>query len=101
MATQTTSGYLTALEIAESSIAGLSAQTNPLGEDSGETNTGFRWQTRVTSFQLDANSPLSTGNDFADAEVQFIPYQFEVEVQWGIYRTYHLELSTVRLGIVE
>lgn len=98
MATKTSSAYYTALEIAESRLALLIAKNNPIGVDSGETDAGFRWQTRATNYHLDNSSPLSTRDDFTNIEMPFASYHFEIEVQWGVYRTYRLELSTLRLG---
>ena len=99
LATQTTNAYYTALEIAESRLGEITVLDDPLGSDSGETGDGYRWRTQVSKYEIDADNPLFPDEDFADAERNYIPYLFEVEVQWGSYRTYHLELSTLRLGV--
>jgi prepilin-type N-terminal cleavage/methylation domain-containing protein len=101
LATRTTSAYYTALEVAESRLAAITAERNPLGIDSGETDDGYSWRTRVTEYTPDRDNPLFAGDLIVDAEIQFIPYHFYVEVEWGSPRSYHLQLSTLRVGIRE
>ena len=101
VATRTTNGYYTALEVAESQLAAITAERNPIGIDSGETDEGYYWQTKVTEYSPGPDNPLFAGEVIADTETKFIPYHFHVEVQWGSPRPYHLELSTLRLGIKE
>ena len=99
LATRTTSGYYTALEVAESRLAAITAERDPIGMDSGVTEDGFKWQTSVTEYIPDRDNPLFAGETAADTELKFIPYHFHVEVEWGEPRSYHLELSTLRVGI--
>ena len=101
VATRTTNGYYTALEVAESQLSAMTAQRNPIGLDSGETEDGYYWQTKVTEYIPDRDNPLFARDVIADTEMAFIPYHFHVEVQWGVPRSYHLELSTIRLGVKE
>ncbi len=101
LATRTSSGYYAALEVAQSRLSAIAAQRNPVGLDSGETDAGYRWQTKVTEYIPDRDSPLSAGDMIIDTDVQFTPYHFYVEVIWGNPRSYHLELSTIRLRIRE
>ena len=101
VATRTTNGYYAALEVAESQLSAITAERNPIGLDSGETEDGYYWQTKVTEYIPDRDNPLFAGDVIADTEMAFIPYHFYVEVQWGTPRSYHLELSTIRLGVKE
>ncbi len=101
LATRTSSGYYAALEVAQSRLSAIAAQRNPMGLDSGETATGYRWQTQVTEYIPDRDSPLFAGDMIIDTDVQFVPYHFYVEVIWGNPRSHHLELSTIRLRVRE
>ncbi|RLA51457.1 MAG: general secretion pathway protein GspH [Gammaproteobacteria bacterium] len=101
LATRTTSGYYTALEVAESRLAGLVVERNPLGTGFGETEEGYRWRTRVTEYIPDPDNLLFAGNAYVEFENKFVPYYFQVEVEWGDRRARHLELSTIRLGTIE
>lgn len=101
LATRTTSGYYTALELAESQLAVINAERNPLGIDSGKTDDGYTWRTEVTEYIPDRDNPLFASDLYADTELQYIPYHYHVEVEWGAGRLYHLELSTLRLGVRE
>lgn len=101
LATRTTSGYYAALEVAESQLAAITAERNPIGISSGKTDDGYQWRTSVTEYIPNPDNPLFVGDIYADTESQFIPYHFHVEVEWGSPRSYHLELSTLRIGIRE
>ena len=101
LATRTTSGYYAALEVAESQLAAITAERNPIGINSGKTDDGYQWRTSVTEYIPNPDNPLFVEDIYADTESQFIPYHFHVEVEWGGSRSYHLELSTLRIGIRE
>ena len=101
IATGISSGYYNALEIAESRLAALVIERNPLGIDSGETQDGYQWRTTVAAYQPDMDNPLFGGSPFTDLESNYVPYYFHVEVEWASPRTRYLELSTVHLGVRE
>ena len=100
-ATRTSNGYYGALEVAESRLAAAAAERNPVGLDSGESEAGYRWRTTVREYQPDNDNPLFVQDVFVDTERRFVPYHYHVEVEWGEPRGYHLELSTVRIGLKE
>ena len=99
--TRTSTGYYAALEVAESRLAAATAERNPVGLDSGESDEGYRWRTTVREYVPDNENPLFVQDAFVDTERRFIPYHYHVEVEWGEPRSYHLELSTVRIGLKE
>lgn len=101
VATRTSNGYYGALEVAESRLAAVTAKRNPVGLDSGASEAGYRWRTTVREYVPDSDNPLFVQDAFVDTERTIIPYHYHVEVEWGEPRSYHLELSTVRLGVQE
>jgi len=98
-ATRIIDDYAEALNIAESQMALQVARDNPLGTDSGLVDNYYRWNTKVTEFRLDTDSPLLGNSGFSDAENSYIPFYYRVTVVWGDIKKRELELATIRLGV--
>lgn len=98
-ATGVTDDYAHALSIAETRMAMLVAQDNPLGSDTGKADGTFRWRTRVTEYKPPTDNRLFDNNGFTDPENIYRPYHYQVLVSWGGFRKRQLELSTIRLGV--
>tara|TARA_R110000822_G_scaffold59736_35_gene149232 strand:- start:8493 stop:8915 length:423 start_codon:yes stop_codon:yes gene_type:complete len=98
-ATRIVDDYAQAVEIAETQMALLVAQDNPLGADTGMVGDYYRWNTQVKEFKLDSNSPLLGPGSFTDLEAVYLPYHYKVAVSWGDKKKRQLEISTIRLGV--
>jgi general secretion pathway protein I len=98
-ATRIVDDYAQAVDIAETQIAMLVAQDNPLGADTGMIDDYYRWNTQVTEFKLDTSSPLLGAGGFTNLEEVYLPYHYQVIVNWGGTKKRQLELSTIRLGV--
>ena len=97
--TQVMDDYYHALQLAESRMAMLLTERNPLGTDSGEENQRYRWRTVVTEYRPDSDSLMFGNSLLNDPENEFIPYHFYVSVTWGHIRERSFELDTIRLGV--
>lgn len=98
-AARVTDDYAQALSIAETRMALLVAQDNPVGMDTGKMGEQFRWSSRVSEYQPAMDNPLFNNSGFTDPENIYRPYHYQVTVSWGGYRKRQLELSTIRLGV--
>ncbi|HEB26798.1 MAG TPA: prepilin-type N-terminal cleavage/methylation domain-containing protein [Porticoccus sp.] len=98
-ATRIVDDYAQAVDIAETQMAMLVAQDNPLGTDTGMVGDYYRWNTQVTEFKLDSSSPLLGAGGFTDLEAIYLPYHYQVVVKWGDNKKRQLEISTIRLGV--
>lgn len=93
--------YYQALQIAETQLALLSADDNPVGFKRGTIDDFYRWETSVEVYKPDLNNPLFANSDLIDPEDTHVPYLYEVSVTWGDRRPRHIELSTIRLGVMQ
>lgn len=98
-ATRIVDDYAQAVEIAETQMALLMAQDNPLSSDTGVIDEVYRWRSRVEEYQLDAYSPLRAADGFIDPDTIYRPYHYQVTVEWGSVSKRQYELSTIRLGV--
>lgn len=98
-ATRITDDYSTALEIAETQMALLVAQDNPVGSDTGSVGENYRWHSRVSEFSDNVGNPLFDEGPLIDPESIYIPYHYQVTVSWGSHKKREFQLSTIRLGI--
>lgn len=100
-ATRVTDDYAQALAIAETQMALLVAQDNPAGSDTGKVGDQYRWHSRVSEYKPSMDNPLFNHHGFTDPENIYRPYHYQVVVSWGGVRKRQLELSTIRLGVMQ
>ena len=98
-ATRIVDDYAQAVEIAETQMALLVAQDNPLGTDTGLIDDYYRWRTVVKEYRLEPDSPLLGAAGFTDPDAIYRPYHYLVSVKWGGQKKRQFEISTIRLGV--
>ncbi|WP_407946826.1 prepilin-type N-terminal cleavage/methylation domain-containing protein [Parahaliea maris] len=95
--TGTTDDYYRALQIAESRMSLLSAQSRTAPFDSGLVGDRFRWETRIQEYLSPLDSSLASGNRNLLETSGVRPYLLSVSVSWGDFGRRKVSLATVRL----
>lgn len=96
--TRVAANYYSALEIAESEMAKLSAKVGNTGGSSGTVDGQFNWRSSAQAYMLPSGSPLARGSLNTLTENSRQPYLLTVNVSWGERQTRELNLNSIKLG---
>lgn len=90
--------YYKALQIAETQLALIAEEDNPIGIRRGSVDDYYRWQSKVDEYRPGMNNPLFPSTSLIDLESSVVPLEYRVTVSWGGSDKRHVELTTIRLG---